>query len=312
MSVARASNQPIPASGNIAAFFDLDGTLLPLPSLERRFAAALKFRHAIPAGNYFRWLAQAIRLAPHGIGAITRTNKMYLHNVSANRQTLLSSTGTLVYAEQRNPYAGVHHAVGASLIATRNQLPTFFPDAIDRIVWHIECGHAIVLVTGTLAPLANEATLVLTLRLAARGITTSIAVCATQLEQANDRWTGRIKGEAMFGAAKVRAAQRIATQKGFDLAGCYAYGDSTNDRWMLGAVGRPAAVNPSRELERIARLRNWPILRWDESAAPHAGQSAPVAAPFGGWSLGETTAKTQRQSTLSGKRIANIKSESLG
>jgi HAD superfamily hydrolase (TIGR01490 family) len=305
MSGARSSNHPIPASGNIAAFFDLDGTLLPLPSLERRFAAALRSRRAIPARNYFRWLAQAIRLAPQGVSVVTHANKMYLRDISANRQTLLGGTGT-------HASARVNHGTAASVISTRDQLPVFFPDAMGRIAWHIECGHAIVLVTGTLAPLASEAALILTLRLAARGITTSIAVCATQLEEANDRWTGCIKGEAMFGAAKVRAAQRIATQRGFDLAGCYAYGDSTNDRWMLGAVGRPTAVNPSRELERIARLRNWPILRWEESAAPHANKSVPVAALFRGRSLGETTAKTQRRNTLDDKRIPNIKSESLG
>jgi HAD superfamily hydrolase (TIGR01490 family) len=304
MSAARSSNHPIPVRGNIAAFFDLDGTLLPLPSLERRFAAALRSRRAIPPGNYFRWLARAIRLAPQGVSAVTHANKMYLHDISAHRQTLLGGTAT-------HASARVDCATAASVISTRDQLPVFFPDAIDRIVWHIECGHAIVLITGTLAPLASEAALILTLRLAARGITTSIAVCATQLEQANDRWTGGIKGEAIFGAAKARAAQRIATQKDFDLARCYAYGDSTNDRWMLGAVGRPAAVNPSRELERIARLRNWPILRWEQNAAQHAGHSAPVAALFRERGFG-TTRETQQRSTPDDKRIPNIKSESLG
>jgi HAD superfamily hydrolase (TIGR01490 family) len=299
MSAARSSNHPIPVRGNIAAFFDLDGTLLPLPSLERRFAAALRSRRAIPPGNYFRWLAQAIRLAPQGVSAVTHANKMYLHDISAHR-ALLGGTPARVNCD-----------AAASVRSTRDQLPVFFPDAIDRIVWHIECGHAIVLITGTLAPLASEAALILTLRLAARGITTSIAVCATQLEQANDRWTGGIKGEAIFGAAKARAAQRIATQKDFDLARCYAYGDSANDRWMLGAVGRPAAVNPSRELERVARLRNWPILRWGQHAAPHAGYCAPVAAPFRERGFGATR-ETQRRSTVDDKRIPNIKSERPG
>jgi hypothetical protein len=81
---------------------------------------------------------------------------------------------------------------------------------------------------------------------------------------------------------------------------------------FLGAVGRPTAVNPSRELERIARLRNGPILRCDESAAPHASQSAPVAALFRGQGFVDTTAKTQVRSTLDDKRIPNIKSETLG
>ena len=98
----------------------------------------------------------------------------------------------------------------------------------------------------------------------------SLAVCATQLEQANDRWTGRVTGEVIFGEAKLRAVERIAAEHHFDLAHCYAYGDSANDRWMLGAVGRPTTVNPEQELERIARLHNWPVLRWREKNARNA------------------------------------------
>jgi HAD superfamily hydrolase (TIGR01490 family) len=260
----------------VAAFFDLDGTLLPLPSLERRLAAALRHRRAIPAGNYFRWLGEALRLAPQGINAVTQANKMYLHNLSTKESSLAAAgAGTPVHAESQ--IAGVHVNQAASASTTtprRRQFPAFFPAAVDRISWHVGRGHAIVLVTGSPAPLASEAALVLVLRLMARGLTGSIAVSATQLEQSGDHWTGRIKGEAIFGKAKLRALQRIATSKCFDLSRSYAYGDSTEDKWMLGAVGRPVAVNPSRELERIVALRDWPILRWNENDSQNGTASA--------------------------------------
>ena len=48
----------------IAAFFDLDGTLIPDPSLERRFFSQLRRNHAIPLTNYLRWGAEALRLLP--------------------------------------------------------------------------------------------------------------------------------------------------------------------------------------------------------------------------------------------------------
>jgi alcohol-forming fatty acyl-CoA reductase len=227
-----------PGRGRVAAFFDLDGTLLPLPSLERRFVGMLRARGAIGAKNYFRWLAFAVRLAPLGTTAITHANKTYLRNVSAS--------------------------------ATPNQLPAFFPAALDRAARHAAQGHSLVLVTGTLEPLARQVGLALILRLLVRGITASVGVCATRLEAVEGRWTGRIMGDAMFGEAKACAMQRIAARRGFDLARSYAYGDSTHDRWMLGAVGRPVAVNPSRELERIACLRNWPIVRWTENERQHA------------------------------------------
>jgi HAD superfamily hydrolase (TIGR01490 family) len=283
--------------GRIAAFFDLDGALLPLPSLERRFAAALRVEHAIPFRNYFLWLAQAARLSPQGLVRMTHANKIYLHNISVSHSTLLlRSTGTLVYPEPQRACVPVSHNAAASVSAKIGHLPAFFPDAIHRATWHASQGHAIVLVTGTLEPLAKQAALALTIRLLARGITTSIRVCATRLEETHDRWTGRITGEAIFGQAKARAVQRIAAESAFDLARCYAYGDTASDRWMLGAVGSPAAVNPSRELDRIARLRAWPIFLWRENRPRQAGAAA----------------RAERFDCVGGEVIPNIKSETLG
>ncbi len=68
---------------NIAAFFDLDGTLVGLPSLERRFFRMLKYRRALPARNYCLWLREAMRLVPSGINAILQANKMYLRGVQS-------------------------------------------------------------------------------------------------------------------------------------------------------------------------------------------------------------------------------------
>jgi HAD superfamily hydrolase (TIGR01490 family) len=221
----------------VAAFFDVDGTILAPPSLERRFLQELRDQRAIPMKNYFLWLAHAARIAPRGIAPIVHANKMYLRGVRADRP--LKS--------------------GASV-------PKFFPQALKQVAWHAAQGHAVVLVTGTLAPLASEIALVLALRLAIRGTSASVGVCATRLEEIDGRWTGRIVGDAMFGEAKACAMRHLAANSGFDLARCYAYGDTATDRWMLGAVGRPAAVNPSRELQRIARLLDWPVLWWTNEA----------------------------------------------
>ena len=224
-------------SGRTAAFFDLDGTLVALPSLEWRFFRTLRYRRAIPARNYFLWFAEAMRLAPRGIGGVLQANKMYLRGVAMDR----SQEGGLKPA------------------------PTFFQEGIERVLWHAGQGHAIVLASGTLEPLAQAAARAIENELAARRIVVAIQVCATRLEEVDGRWTGRILGEAMFGEAKARAVQRIAAEMKFDLTQCYAYGDSANDRWLLAEVGRPAAVNPAKELARIARKRGWPVLRWKEN-----------------------------------------------
>src|SRR5438105_15226073 len=68
-------------SARLAAFFDLDGTLLPLPSLERQLFRMLRYRREIPMKNYFVWLREALKLLPRGIRCVMHANKMYLRGV---------------------------------------------------------------------------------------------------------------------------------------------------------------------------------------------------------------------------------------
>jgi HAD superfamily hydrolase (TIGR01490 family) len=227
--------------GHVAAFFDLDGTLIAPPSLERRFFADLRSRHAIPMRNYFLWLGRTAWLAPRGIEAMRHANKLYLRGVHANGNDC---------GEAGQP---------------RLAVPRFFTEAVDTVAWHAEHGHEIVLVSGTLVPLAREMALALVVRLAVRGITASVAVCATRLEEKMGQWTGRIVGDAMFGKYKAQAVREMAICKGFQLAHCYAYGDSVADRWMLESVGNATVVNPSSRMEKLARRRGWNVLTWTGS-----------------------------------------------
>ena len=175
----------------------------------------------------WKWCGCCLR----GINQVLHANKMYLRGISVGEKDLLKA-------------------------------PTFYPEAIERMVWHAERGHLIVIVSGTLEPLAERAARALEAELGERGLATKIRVCATRLEVKCDRWTGRVLGEAMFGEAKARAVRRIAAEEDLDLQRCFAYGDSASDRWMLEAVGKPAAVNPSNDLARIARRNDWPVLTW--------------------------------------------------
>jgi HAD superfamily phosphoserine phosphatase-like hydrolase len=248
-------------SGEVAVFFDLDGTLVALPSLEKRFFRMLRCRRAIPGRNYFLWLRETMRLAPRGISAIMQANKMYLRGVQ-----ILDERG-----EGDGNISSWHkdgqQAEGQASAPPRRNLrlpvPTFFALAIERVAWHAKQGHEIVLISGTLEPLAREAARTMEAELAARGITVTIRVFATQLEEMDSTWTGRVLGELMFGEEKARAATRVAKEMQLDLARCYAYGDSLNDRWLMAAVERPAAVNPSKDLADMARTRGWPVLNWE-------------------------------------------------
>ena len=247
---------------NIAAFLDLDGTLMPLPSLERRFFRILRYRKEIPIRNYFLWLREGMRLLPRGINAILEANKIYLRSVH-----ILDECG------ERDRHVtpwhkGGHQAEGQASAPPRCNprlpVPAFFAQAVERVAWHAKQGHEIVLVSGTLEPLARGAADAIEAQLAERGIIAKIRVCATRLEEKSGKWTGRILGEAMFGEVKARAAKRLAEEMQLDLERCYAYGDHLTDRWLMAAVGRPVAVNPTKDLASIARSRAWPVLNWNE------------------------------------------------
>jgi phosphoserine phosphatase len=72
-------------------------------------------------------------------------------------------------------------------------------------------------------------------------------------------YTGRLDGPVMHGTEKAKAAADMAAEHSVELAECSAYSDSINDLPLLESVGYPHAVNPERELRRIAFARGWPI-----------------------------------------------------
>src|SRR5204862_7604881 len=62
-----------------------------------------------------------------------------------------------------------------------------------------------------------------------------------------------------YAAHKAEAIREMAVCEGLDLASSYAYSDSITDLPMLELVGHPVAVNPDRELARVARQREWEV-----------------------------------------------------
>jgi phosphoserine phosphatase len=219
-------------SGDVAAFFDLDGTLIPEPSLERRFFRELRRNGWIPPMNYLRWCSEALRLLPKGLSAVRYSNKRYLKGLCLDCS--FRHGGTI----------------------------SFFDEGIARVGRHAELGHAIVLLTGTLETLAGLAASSLECELEGRGLQVRVHICATQLEEENGRWTGAIVGEALCGQEKARRIENFAKDRGIDLRRSYGYANDQTDRFFLLSVGHPHAVNPDRKLEALARKDNWPIWRW--------------------------------------------------
>lgn len=221
--------------GQIGAFFDLDGTLLAPPSLEGRFIRYLLERDEIKAQNVTHWAAELAKALLNGWRRAVFANKHYL--------------------------AGIHEsfvAEWANTITPRStpgSLP-WFAEGIDHVRRHVECGHRVVLVTGTLAPLA---------RAIVSHLPRGVEVRATELEIRDGCFTGRISGTHLGSEDKARVIREYAAEFNLHLRQSFAYGNEMSDAQMLEAVGHPAAVNASWALKREARKRRWRVYRWRDS-----------------------------------------------
>jgi phosphoserine phosphatase len=231
------------SGGRIAAFFDLDGTLIPKPSLEWRFFRELRGNGRIPLMNYFRWGTEALRLLPQGVLAAKHRNKKYLSGLNC---------------DVPQAYAGA--------------VP-FFDEAIARVAWHAFSGHEIVLLTGTLQELAQLAVSALECELELQSVYVSIQIYATRLSVRGGQWTGAPEGEVLYGAAKARLLQKLAKIRRIHLQQSYGYGDDFEDRYFLDLLGHVNAVNPGSELASLANRKTWTICRWSQQKRASSGRN---------------------------------------
>lgn len=225
----------------VAAFFDIDGTLVPGPSLEWRLVARLARNFELRPLAMGHWLRVFLS---EGFSALWHNDIMPFR---------------LAAVDQNKHYlAGVSESAVEKWAASQlANLPAhgFFCEALARIAWHRERGHKIFLISGTLAPLARA----IAMRLACGGETTA---AATELKSCDGVLSGNVAGETVCGPAKARVMARLAARHAIDLTRSYAYGNSSMDRWMLSATGHAVAVNPYTSLVRLARNCGWSIARW--------------------------------------------------
>ncbi|HEU5110473.1 MAG TPA: HAD-IB family hydrolase [Micromonosporaceae bacterium] len=129
--------------------------------------------------------------------------------------------------------------------------PYVYAEAAGLIAEHQAAGRDVVLVSASgeemVRPIGEQL-----------GVTD---VIATRMKIEDGRFSGEVEFYAA-GPMKVRAVQELAERRGYDLADCFAYSDSTSDVPLLELVGHPTAVNPSRGLRRIAVERAWPVLEF--------------------------------------------------
>jgi len=222
-----------PASVGRAAFFDLDKTLIPGSSL---FHLA-KGLHAKDMIDFtlvdilrFGWGQAAFRLRGEKDKDLGRSRRASLDLVAGRSQEELRSWCADIVSERIVPQ--VYDGMSAIIAAHKDQ------------------GDATLLVTAAPAELAETMADQL-------GLSGAIGTAAEVDDEG--LYTGNLPGPVLHGANKSQAVAERAHQLHLSLAECSAYSDSINDLPLLELVGHPHAVNPARQLKRLACQRGWPV-----------------------------------------------------
>jgi putative phosphoserine phosphatase/1-acylglycerol-3-phosphate O-acyltransferase len=127
------------------------------------------------------------------------------------------------------------------------------PQAWEKLAWHREQGHRLVLVTATVAPMAEAMAEVLEMD---EVYGCGPAIRTGVLSGSERGWSvPRRKG-------KVPVVRADAEAHGHDLSQCYGYGNTLADSWFMGICGHAIAVSPEGSLRRHAQSEGWDIVDW--------------------------------------------------
>ncbi|MGH9048219.1 MAG: HAD family hydrolase [Acidimicrobiia bacterium] len=238
-----------------AAFFDLDKTIIAKSSVlafgKPFYREGLLSRRAIVKSVYAQVVymlvgadEQKMEKLRVAMAAMTRGWNRD-HVASIVRETLTEVIEPIIYAEALELFDD-HHAAGREIVIVSSS-PT---EVVEPLAEFMGADRAI----GTRAAIDTEG-----------------------------NYTGELEFYA-YGESKAKAIRQLAEREGIDLDGSYAYSDSVTDLPMLETVGHPVAVNPDKELARLARTREWdtrvftrPVRLRDRVPVPPAGPTIAVS-----------------------------------
>jgi len=220
-----------PADPTVAAFFDLDNTLMQGASIfylargmhRRKFFTTRDIASAAWKQAYFRIVG--VEDPDH----VAQTRASALSFIAGHTVRELEDLGEEIFDE------AMAHRI--------------WPGTRALAQMHLDEGQRVWLVTA--API--EIARIIARRL---GLTGALGTVA---EHVDGVYTGRLVGDMLHGPAKGEAVKALAEREGLDLGACSAYSDSYNDLTMLSLVGDPCAVNPDSRLRAYARQQGWRI-----------------------------------------------------
>ncbi len=225
------SPRPLPERGDVAAVFDLEGTIVNSNVVESYLWARLA---TIPRSSWLRELADLAWCAPR-----------YL---SAERH----DRGELLRAFLRR-YAGARADELRALVTDvlgDALLHRVMPEATRQIRRHRAAGHRTILITGAVDVHVEPLSVLFD------------EVVASRMHAKDGVLTGFLETPPLVDEARAAWLRHYAQANGLHLDRSYAYADSYSDRPLLEAVGHPQVVNPDSQLFRHARRRRWVVHRW--------------------------------------------------
>jgi HAD superfamily hydrolase (TIGR01490 family) len=228
-----------------AAFFDLDRTLIRGSATFPLAVAAFRAGH-VPPRELLADAANAVSFVLHGA-----TDEVS----AALRERILRAV-----AGQR-----VEDVVALGDRFVPRLAASVLPEARALLAAHEAAGEDRVVVSASPVEIVGA----LADRLGLEG-----AVGTRSEIDGHGRYTGRLAGPFCYREGKVAEVQRLAAERGYDLAASTAYSDSVSDLPFLTAVGTAVAVNPDAELRALAGERGWRVV---EVARPRPLQAFATA-----------------------------------
>lgn len=134
--------------------------------------------------------------------------------------------------------------------------PIIYKEALDLFAEHRRAGRRIYIVSSAPEEVVEPLSRML-------GVDDYIA---TRSSVENGRYTGELDFYC-YAEKKATAMRELAEWRNFDLSRSYAYSDSVTDVPMLRAVGHPCAVNPDKELAKVATENGWQVRHFGEAVS---------------------------------------------
>ena len=211
----------------IAAFFDIDGTLIKDNSL------VMFIKYLMGIGYITRW---------EGLQAWW-LYKRYSWNMINKR----SLSKIMKFIE------------GKSVDEVKKLIDTVFDLEIkpkiskkmkQKIKWHKAKNHRIVILTTTPEELGENFR---------KEIGAKDMICS-KLSIKKNYYEGKFDF-FNYRRAKMESLEKYAKKNKIDLSKSYAYADSFSDVAALRKVGNPIAVNPDSKLQKYAKKHGWPVIK---------------------------------------------------